>query len=62
MRGDLEVAAELVRLRAGHAELLAALKHARSQVKLMGTPEDAINNLVLTIADKAIANAEKKMT
>ena len=40
--------------------LVAALTAARSQVKTLGTPDDAMNNHILNVCDAALARARSK--
>ena len=57
----ISIEAQNERLRTSNAELLAALRCAQSQIHLLGTPDDSVNNAVLEKVNAAIANAEKAL-
>ena len=46
---------EIERMRNQIGDMRLALQTARSQIKTLGTPDDAYNNAILAIIDKAIA-------
>ena len=41
-----------------HDELVAALEAARTQISALGTPDDAVNNSILSMVDTAVSIAK----